>query len=256
MHKIYPEVQLENTTFVVTIDGSDINPDKDRINNVIGYTNGNTHGHFDNFIDNAVSTLSNHIKVKSGYRVVDIKTSPDDKCGVYANGIFLTLDKIVAAQLRKASAAAIFLCTIGPEMENWSRKLLSEGESVYGYIANTVASQAVEDAADLLHDHIGQKMHTQGLNITNRYSPGYCNWPVTEQHLLFSLLPDNFCGVRLTESALMMPIKSISGIIGIGKKVKYTEYLCDRCNIKDCTYRTIRLERSGNQHQTAQKDKP
>jgi hypothetical protein len=41
----------------------------------------------------------------------------------------------------------------------------------------------------------------------------------------------------------MMPIKSISGIIGVGREVKYREYLCDTCGVKDCTYRSKRIKR-------------
>jgi hypothetical protein len=60
---------------------------------------------------------------------------------------------------------------------------------------------------------------------------------VAEQHALFALLPPQFCGISLGESALMHPVKSVSGIIGVGPEVKYSDYLCDVCNVSDCTYR-------------------
>jgi hypothetical protein len=43
---------------------------------------------------------------------------------------------------------------------------------------------------------------------------------VAEQHKLFSLLPPGICGITLSDSALMHPIKSVSGITGIGKHCK------------------------------------
>jgi cobalamin-dependent methionine synthase I len=125
-------------------------------------------------------------------------------------------------------------------MENWAKELLLSGEPLLSYVVNTVASIVVEKAVDFLHDHIREQMKERGLKITNRYSPGYCNWPVSEQQFLFSLLPENFCGITLTESSLMLPIKSISGIIGIGSLVKMKEYICDKCGIKECTYRAKR----------------
>ena len=76
--------------------------------------------------------------------------------------------------------------------------------------------------------------------ITNRYSPGYCGWQVAEQHKLFQLIPDNYCGIRLTESALMDPVKSVSGIIGIGENVKINPYTCRMCDMPDCVYRKVR----------------
>jgi cobalamin-dependent methionine synthase I len=38
------------------------------------------------------------------------------------------------------------------------------------------------------------------------------------QHKLFLALLKNYtCGISLTESSLMLPVKSVSGIIGLGK---------------------------------------
>jgi len=74
--------------------------------------------------------------------------------------------------------------------------------------------------------------------MSNRYSPGYCNWNVAEQHKLFKLLPKDFCGVSLTESVLMQPIKSISGFIGVGEKIKYHHYKCKFCTQKQCIYKS------------------
>ena len=50
------------------------------------------------------------------------------------------------------------------------------------------------------------KQELPGIPHTNRFSPGYCGWHVNEQKLLFSLLPDNVCGITLNSSALMYPI--------------------------------------------------
>ena len=44
----------------------------------------------------------------------------------------------------------------------------------------------------------------------------------------------NTCGVRLTDSSLMVPIKSVSGIIGIGEKVRKLDYTCGLCDSKKC----------------------
>jgi hypothetical protein len=38
----------------------------------------------------------------------------------------------------------------------------------------------------------------------------------------------------------MDPVKSISGIIGIGENVKNNPYTCRLCNQNDCVYRGIR----------------
>jgi cobalamin-dependent methionine synthase I len=97
-----------------------------------------------------------------------------------------------------------------------------------------------EAASDIVQNELGKSAAISGNRITNRYSPGYCGWQVVEQHKLFQLIPDNFCGIRLTESALMDPVKSVSGIIGIGEKVKINPYTCRMCDMPDCVYRKVR----------------
>ena len=177
------------------------------------------------------------VNFRAGYGIFDVKI-PDGRIdGLYVGNMFFNMQKIVTSQLKNAEKAALFVCTIGLQMEAWSRRLFREGDAVTGHIVDTIASIAVENAASLLHDHIQMKIQEKGLKITNRFSPGYCGWPVSEQHLLFSLLPEGFCGITLTESSLMMPMKSISGIIGIGAKVNRKAYLCDQCMKKECMFR-------------------
>jgi len=115
---------------------------------------------------------------------------------------------------------------------------------IYSYLIDQVASLIVESVANNLHDQIKIKVKDNNWKISNRYSPGYCNWSVSEQQKLFSFFPYNFCNVQLNNSSLMKPIKSISGVIGLGKDVKYSEYLCDKCGIKDCTQKIYLSKKS------------
>jgi cobalamin-dependent methionine synthase I len=93
---------------------------------------------------------------------------------------------------------------------------------------------AVEKAMDAIQRKLAAKEGRIGKKLTNRFSPGYCDWPVGDQQQLFSLLPENFCGITLLETALMLPVKSVSGIIGIGEKVKYFDYPCKFCTMQKC----------------------
>lgn len=96
----------------------------------------------------------------------------------------------------------------------------------------------VETAMDRIQEKMREEFGMQHLLVSNRYSPGYCNWSVVEQHKLFKILPENFCGISLTESALMQPIKSISGFIGVGENIKYNHYKCKTCTQKQCIYKS------------------
>jgi len=88
-----------------------------------------------------------------------------------------------------------------------------------------------------MQEELRKEVAVRGMKITNRFSPGYCGWDVAEQHKLFTFFKDNFCGITLTDSALMNPVKSVSGVIGIGSNVRFSEYKCKLCGDKNCIYR-------------------
>ena len=103
---------------------------------------------------------------------------------------------------------------------------MKDGDLLTGYVYDVIGSEVVEAAVDLMQDSLRKSMAAEGKKITNRYSPGYCGWDVAEQHKLFQLMPDNYCGIKLNDSALMNPEKSVSGFIGIGEHVRYNPYTC------------------------------
>lgn len=156
---------------------------------------------------------------------------------VTINNLDFNIGKIVSAQLKNSESVAVFLCTAGKKMEEISRKQMREKDFLKGYLYDIVGSEIVEAAADLMQEKLKNEMESTGRLITNRFSPGYCGWNVSEQHKLFQLIPDNYCGISLTESALMDPIKSVSGFIGIGKNVKFRPYSCNKCDDNNCIYR-------------------
>lgn len=175
--------------------------------------------------------------IKAEYRIFDNPVFIE-------NGNIISIDKFsfntgvtIFKNLRGSESVALFLCTAGKEISIRSRKAVAEGDFLRGYIYDIVGTETVEVAADLMQDHLERALKTSGNKITNRYSPGYCGWDVSEQHILFDLMLNNHCGVILTQSALMDPIKSVSGIIGIGSKVHRTVYGCKVCGMRECIYR-------------------
>ncbi len=146
--------------------------------------------------------------------------------------------KVIRNMLREAEEYAFVAVTAGPEPESLARELIDSGEYLEGYIVDLIGSAIVESVLNQVHQHISDLATSMGRKVTNLYSPGYCDWDVSEQQKLFRLLPEGCCGISLSDSSLMSPIKSLSGIIGIGKAVSYKEYTCEICTMKDCIFRS------------------
>jgi hypothetical protein len=212
-----------------------------QIEKVLGYTDKRSEVHFSDLIEKALKEAAEVCTIKAEYRIFnDITFNNIDKT-VLVKEITFDIKKIIFGQLKKSESAAFFICTAGEEIGKMSRKAMKSGDLLGGYIYDVVGSEIVESAADLMQAELEKTVALSGRKITNRFSPGYCGWDVSEQHKLFQLMPGTWCGVRLTPSSLMDPEKSISGMIGIGKNVRHLPYTCNICNMKDCIYRRVKV---------------
>jgi hypothetical protein len=148
--------------------------------------------------------------------------------------------KIVTSMLKNSEFIVVFACTPGKEIEQFSREHLKKNNPLEGYLIDLIGSELADGLAEYIHGWIEQKAAHKGLGVTDRFSPGYCNWNVSAQHHLFSLLKGYDCGIKLTNSSLMTPIKSVSGIFGIGKGIHKAGYKCRHCSDKNCILRMSR----------------
>ncbi|MDA3929611.1 MAG: hypothetical protein PF541_11700 [Prolixibacteraceae bacterium] len=153
------------------------------------------------------------------------------------NEMLFDTGKTITTLLKKSEFVVLFACTIGQNVEHYSKDEMGKGNSLEGYILDLIGSELAESVTDILHNYLEIKVKEYEMGISNRYSPGYCNWPVSDQHKLFSLLGNYNAGISLTESSLMIPVKSVSGILGVGKSIKRLDYKCRICDDEKCILR-------------------
>jgi hypothetical protein len=226
---------MTNKTF--QIDFKDLNLSISQIENVIGFNEGDDRKFVNDIIEELLKEAEEICSIKAQYSIFENLEFENTDKSVKISNVRFQIKNIVFSQIKKSDSAAVFLCTAGAEIGMRSRKAMHERDLLRSYIFDVIGSEIVEAAADIMQNELEKAAIASGKKITNRYSPGYCGWDVAEQHRLFRLMPDNFCGIRLTESALMDPVKSISGIIGIGENVRLNPYTCNMCDMKDCIYR-------------------
>lgn len=143
--------------------------------------------------------------------------------------------RIITSQLRGSEAYAFFVATSGMEFERLQRQLEEEGDMVKVFVADAMGSVIAEKTADIMERWLQVFVNARRWKHTNRFSPGYCGWHVSEQQMLFPMFGcKEPCGVHLTDSSLMIPIKSVSGVVGLGTTVKKLEYTCGLCDYTKC----------------------
>ena len=159
---------------------------------------------------------------------------------VINGGERLQVGATIATLMKSSQRFVLFAATAGAAFQAYQDRLKAEGDILKCFIADVIGSCIAEKAGDymerLLEKELGGERHT------NRMSPGYCGWHLSGQKTLFRLMGEHPCGISLSEVCLMTPIKSISGVIGIGPEVDEKKYGCQFCELETC-YKRKRLKK-------------
>lgn len=162
-----------------------------------------------------------------------------DKEHLLVGGITFKPSYIIAKTLQDADFYVLMLSTVGKELDEWIERKRKSGDVMEAFIADGIGSALAEAIVECGQQKVEKILQQWGLNVSNAYSPGYCDWNVAEQKLFFSLLPEHFCSIQLTDSCLMLPIKSVSSLLGAGPRIQKKAYGCEICKNKNCYKRRI-----------------
>jgi len=185
-------------------------------------------------IHKAVKETLSVIHPRGIYRIRPLP-GPIDRIGVRKNASFTS--KFLSRILRDSDSMVVFVITIGKEIDERIQYNITKNPS-YGFILDYVAAAAAEEAAEILQQFIRETL-PDDKTVTYRYSPGYCDWPLSEQKQLFREIPHEKIGVNLSDSCLMSPQKSVSGVFGVCSAelgIKSINH-CTMCKKKNCPYR-------------------
>jgi hypothetical protein len=123
--------------------------------------------------------------------------------------------RALARMMRKANEAAVILLTIGPRLEQRAQELVASTELLEGLLLDTAGWVAVNALLKTLRERLSAEARTRCLHLTGRMAPGFADWPLEEQRLLFGVFRGTNISVRLTEACAMLPVKSVTGLYGL-----------------------------------------
>ena len=150
----------------------------------------------------------------------------------------LTIHGNIGEFMEHADRVAVFVVTVGEGISKRAISARQGGDAFAASVVDALGSWAAEAAADALMERIHRHLREQEA-LTLRYSPGYCGMEMSEQRQLFRLVRADSVGVRLLPSLLMQPLKSVSGLVGLGPREAISSYqsACDRCQQVGCHMR-------------------
>ena len=129
------------------------------------------------------------------------------------------------------------LCTLGERLESIAGELMAT-DPLQGWALDGYGSAAVEQLAALACAHFESQAEAGGLHASLPLSPGMEGWPAAQgQPELLGLLEPGLVGVRLLESGMMRPLKTLSLAIGLGTEMSHAGHPCDYCSLNQtCRY--------------------
>ena len=116
--------------------------------------------------------------------------------------LFEGVDRIIAA-----------IITLGPRLEQAVRSAFDGNDPLLAITLDAVGTILVRNASICFQRECATRASAIGLELGPRVSPGCPAVPIEAQKALFSLLGAQSIGVTLTDSLLMIPIKSVSLIL-------------------------------------------
>ena len=158
------------------------------------------------------------------------------------NGFSLNFSNSIINLLKGTSYLVLGVVTIGSSLENKVSEFFTQGEYPRAISLDAVGTVAVESLSRYIRNLVCQEAKEQYFKTTRYFSPGYGDWDISQQKDIFKIIPTNKIGVSLTESCMILPRKSLSWIIGIGKDIgmlSKEKDACKICKLKNCQYRKL-----------------
>ena len=122
--------------------------------------------------------------------------------------------KALARYVGKATELFLFGATLGSRVDSALRRMALTSVAEAG-AGQAVAAALIETYCDDCCAEL-QKQLPDGKKLKWRFSPGYGDWALEEQKILFPVLDcAHTIGLTLTESCMMAPVKSVTAVMAI-----------------------------------------
>ena len=151
----------------------------------------------------------------------------------------LLLGKDLTELLAECHEVVLLAVTLGQEIERLLMKteVTDMSDAV---ILDACASAAVENVCDHFEFELRAELEQEGLYLTDRFSPGYGDYPLSAQYRLCENLNTmRRIGLTVSPNSILIPRKSVTAVLGISAQPqKLRKRGCEVCSMfLTCPYR-------------------
>lgn len=221
---------------VVVLDPLAIEPDRAEVLRYLGYPAGaGAARRIAARLDRALEECRGKLRPGAMYAVYKVERLTPRRLTIQGGATFTGP---IGEFLGGSTGVAVFLTSAGQEIVELAEAATCARDTLSGLVYDAIGSQVADSAVERVAADLRNRIGADEA-LTLPYSPGYCGIPLTGQRTIFRLLQACRIGVELLPALIMKPVKSVSGLIGVGPRaqVQAAGNPCDRCARTDCRMR-------------------
>ena len=191
-------------------------------------------------VDMMAEDVEGMLKPQLSYRILKLISAERGSIRL-ADGTRFKSPKI-SKTLANSDSVCCFLATVGPLVDMEIDHLMKQRRYADAYVLDALGSMSAENVVEQFYQRMSKRQADKQGGVTLRFSPGYCDWPIQQQHELFALFENsNTPEIDLSDSCLMSPRKSVSGLFGLlppgVPSHSHPVNPCNSCTKRDCIAR-------------------
>lgn len=186
-------------------------------------------------LDRCIAELQSAAAPKSVFQEFELSHLAE---GTMKTGGVLIRSKNLARTLKGCTSVYLMAATLGLAVD----RLITRASAVRmsdAVLYQAAAAAMIEAYCDEVNDTLREEAERVGLYCRPRFSPGYGDFRIEHQRDISRLLDTpRKIGLTVTESCLLVPIKSVTAVIGLSNSPQPCHRKgCEECSKQDCAFR-------------------
>ena len=137
---------------------------------------------------------------------------------LFLEGGQVLTSSLLARLAGPAESLLVAVLTLGEAIDRRVEEYNKSGLAAHAYFLDVAGSYLIDAAGRRLTEEIRAHLKGRGLEATIPLGPGHSYWKnLQDQKVIYSLADPSKIGVRILDSGMMLPKKTLSMVMGIGR---------------------------------------
>jgi len=156
-----------------------------------------------------------------------------ERSRIFLEGGRVLTSSLLVGLAGTARSLLLAVCTLGEAIDRRVEEYNRRGLAAHAYFLDVAGTCMIDAAGRRLVAQIKKQLQTHGLKTTIPLGPGHSYWPdLRDQQVIYALVEPSAVGVRILSSGIMLPKKSLSMVMGIGRELPPSaENHCHYCSL-------------------------